>query len=48
MPDLRERVPEDEGWVPPSLGHFNLPLARHVGLVEGHLTDRIRNWFIGN
>ena len=40
MPNLGERVPEDEGGVPPRLGHFYLPLARHVGLVrlvEGHL-----------
>ena len=40
VPDLGERVPEDEGGVPPRLGHLYLPLARHVGLVrliEGHL-----------
>ena len=38
MPDLTEGVPVDEVGVPPRLGHLDLPLARHVGLVEGHLT----------
>ena len=56
MPDLGERVPEDEGGVPPRLGHLNLPLARHVGLVrlvEGHLPGskvgiRIETVYIAN
>ena len=38
VPDLTEGVPVDEVGVPPRLGHLNLPLTRHVGLVEGHLT----------
>ena len=56
VPDLGERVPEDEGGVPPRLGHLNLPLARHVGLVclvEGHLPGskvgiRIETVYIAN
>ena len=47
MPDLGQCVPEDEGGVPPRLGHLYLPLARHVGLVRLVEGDLPRSKVVG-
>ena len=42
---LRDGVPEDEGGVPPCLGHVNLPVLCRVVLIEGNLNSNFISCF---